>query len=184
MGWYSMPEEWAYSSSLDMTVIRDKPWQVRPCCRKTWTPPPLTPSLSPLPFPSNASNRKEHLANKHKAWASHLPQAMLLQHYNVQSMMQDGEGSSLDLLLISLQINSDKNLMTQNLWKLSLFWKKKWHLTLVTKLKNKSETPGVSCWTPSANAYTIRFLNTSWATKNLLCKLTKIKTPLHPCINV
>ena len=27
--------------------------------------------------------------------------------------MQDGEGSSLDLLLISLQINSDKNLMTQ-----------------------------------------------------------------------
>ena len=27
--------------------------------------------------------------------------------------MQDGEGSSLDLLLISLQINSDKNLMTK-----------------------------------------------------------------------
>lgn len=49
--------------------------------------------------------------------------------------MQDGEGSSLDLLLISLQINSDKNLMTQNLWKLSLFWKKKMTINIGHKVK-------------------------------------------------
>ena len=77
------------------------------------SPLPFPPQLPPSPSLVTPQTEKSTLQTNTKAWACHLPQAMLLQHYNVQSMMQDGEGSSLDLLLISLQINSDKNLMTK-----------------------------------------------------------------------
>ena len=49
--------------------------------------------------------------------------------------MQDEEGSSLDLLLISLQINSDKNLMTQKSLETLSVLKKKMTLNIGHKVK-------------------------------------------------